>query len=250
MVHKNQFIVVVKNDGQILREDENNQVQLPFGSEYSLLLKNLSSKRAVVKIEIDGKSVTENGIVIAANSKFELKGFLEGFNVKSKFKFIQKTKEVVEHRGDKVEDGIIRVEVTYEKDLYPVFYKWNYDYDPWTYTGWKYKNVSENGYFYNSYCSTSYMNKQIGSSAQPKQEEGITVKGSEIKQNFITTYLNDLESASTVIILKLIGKTEKKEVNKPLFTTDKIHCTTCGKSCKSGCNYCSRCGTKLDKQGE
>lgn len=116
MVFKEQFVVVLKVNGKVLREKDDNVVTLPFGSEYSLLLKNLTSRTAGVNISIDGKDVLGGSqLVIDKNSEHELKGFLEGSEVRNKFKFIQKTKEVQEHRGDKIDDGIIRIEFAYEK---------------------------------------------------------------------------------------------------------------------------------------
>ena len=47
MVYKSNFVAVVKTNGTILREkgESNDEVYLPFGNEYSLLLKNKNSKR-------------------------------------------------------------------------------------------------------------------------------------------------------------------------------------------------------------
>jgi hypothetical protein len=56
VVYTNNFIAVVKHKGRIMR-DTNGVVRLPFGSEYSVLLKNKDSKTAVVRIEIDGEDV-------------------------------------------------------------------------------------------------------------------------------------------------------------------------------------------------
>lgn len=114
MVYKERFVAVLKSNGKILREHDS-VVTLPFQSEYSILMKNLESRKAQVKITIDGKDVLDGSLLVMPNSTFELEGFLEGCRTTNKFKFIQKTKEIIEHRGDKIDDGLIRVEFIYEK---------------------------------------------------------------------------------------------------------------------------------------
>lgn len=115
MVYSERFVAVVKSKGKILREHDGT-VTLPFQSEYSILMKNLESRKAEVKITIDGQDVLNgSSLLVMPNSDFELEGFLKSHKVTNKFKFIQKTKEIVEHRGDKIDDGMIRIEFTYEK---------------------------------------------------------------------------------------------------------------------------------------
>jgi len=116
MVYKDRFVAVVKCNGKVLREKDDT-VTLPFGSEYSLLLKNLESRRAVVKVSIDGKDVVDGSLILEPNSETELEGFLEGCEVKNRFRFIQKTEEIVKHRGDRIDDGLIRVEYRFEKKV-------------------------------------------------------------------------------------------------------------------------------------
>ena len=58
MTYNNQFVAVVKVNGKILREI-NDVVTLPFGTEYSIMLKNLSPNDCVATIEIDGQNVME-----------------------------------------------------------------------------------------------------------------------------------------------------------------------------------------------
>ena len=53
VAYQDNFAAVIKCDGIILREQDKT-VKLPFDSEYSILLKNLDSRRALVRIEIDG----------------------------------------------------------------------------------------------------------------------------------------------------------------------------------------------------
>jgi len=115
MTYKRNFVVAVKVGGKILRES-GDEVQLPFGSEYSVLLKNLNSVRAMAQISIDG-TLAGPWYVLGPNSSVEIERFNNSGNNErgNKFKFIERTQAVEEHRGIKIEDGLVRVEFKKEK---------------------------------------------------------------------------------------------------------------------------------------
>jgi hypothetical protein len=117
MVYSNKFVVCVKVDGQILREKDG-VVALPFGSEYSILLKNLHAVRAMAKVSVDGKDATEETeLVLQPNSSIDLERFIRNgnFNKGNRFKFIKRTEQIEKHRGIGSDDGLIRVEFKIEK---------------------------------------------------------------------------------------------------------------------------------------
>ncbi len=116
-MYSNKLAVAIKTAGKVLRE-QGDKVYLPFGSEYSIFLKNLNSVRALVRVELDGKSVTDGEeLVIYGNSELNLERFLKKGNMESgnRFKFIERTSKVEAHRGVEAEDGILRVEFQFEK---------------------------------------------------------------------------------------------------------------------------------------
>ena len=104
------FVTCRKANGKILREVKDT-VFIPFGQEYSILLKNLNSVRALVHIQIDGQEVCPSGLVLDANKEVDLERFVKDENLTSgnRFKFIERSASVEAHRGIKAEDGIIRV---------------------------------------------------------------------------------------------------------------------------------------------
>ena len=107
MTYNQKLVAVVKVNGKVLR-DTDDVIRLPFGSEYEIYLKNLNSQRAVVNISIDGQDVLDgNRLVIDPNTEYALEGFMKDRKVRNKFKFINKTKEIADYRGDNVDDGII-----------------------------------------------------------------------------------------------------------------------------------------------
>ncbi len=115
MTYKDNFVAEVKCNGKILRIRDG-AVHLPYGSEYTLLLKNLNSRKASINIHIDGQDVLNySSLILEPNSSTELEGFLNGTVARNRFKFIHKTKQIQDHRGDKIDDGLIRVEFAFEK---------------------------------------------------------------------------------------------------------------------------------------
>ncbi len=262
MVYYNNFVSVIKSRGKVLREDSKGVVRLPFGSEYTILLKNKDSRKAVVNVEIDDESVVA-GVIVPANKTVELKGSLNGLTVRNRFKFIQKTKEIQNYRGDRLGDGLVRIEYTFEKKVEePVWYYtppitvvWPPDDDVWR----PKKCSSSAPHIYDSpssgdcvyTCSNGINNSTlVGSSLTcntlPKSDEGITVKGSKTKQDFVYGYTDVLESQSSVIILHLRGLTKGSiKVKKAITVKNKLRCPTCGRRSKSSMQFCGNCGTCL-----
>ncbi len=146
----NDFVASVKCGRKVLRE-QSGAVSIPFGSEYSLLLKNMGATRAAVSVSIDGTSATGGSrLILDPNEECDLEGFMAGSLVTHKFKFIEKTSEISEHRGDKAADGMLRVEFQFEKkpavintvhthhvhhDIYRPGWGWGYWNGPVWYSG-------------------------------------------------------------------------------------------------------------------
>lgn len=116
-MYHNKVAAAIKVNGKILRE-QGDIVALPFGSEYSILIKNLNSVRIQVRVHIDGTDVTEGTwIVIQGNSSIELERFIKNGNwsAGNRFKFIERTSEIEEYRGAKIDDGLVRIEYQTEQ---------------------------------------------------------------------------------------------------------------------------------------
>lgn len=117
MVYRNHFVCAIKADGNVLRERDG-AVQIPFGVEYSILLKNLSTVRALASVTIDGQEATgSTELIIPANGSIDLERFIRNGNLQSgnRFKFIKRTDTIEQHRGIRADDGLIRVEYRFEK---------------------------------------------------------------------------------------------------------------------------------------
>jgi hypothetical protein len=254
-MYKNNFVAVIKNGGKILRE-RSGIVYLPFGSEYSILLKNKDARRANVTIEVDGQDVLNgHSLIVDGNESQEIKGFMRNMSRTNKFRFIKKTKEIQEHRGDRIDDGLVRVTYQFERreDFeFPIRKIWIDDpirsrgggsgdwniFHSATFGGTSNCSSSSNLYSSNS-CSTVKC-------TAPLTDEGVTVKGKDISQQYTRGYLGQLETEINTIILQLRGQTAtSKKVNKPVTVKTRLKCSTCGRRNKSTNRYCYNCGTYL-----
>jgi hypothetical protein len=117
MMYQSKLVASLKANGKILREFKDT-VYIPFGSEYSFLLKNLNTTRALVNVFIDGEDMTPGGLVLNAGQEVDLERSIKGGNLKegNRFKFIERTQSIEDGpRGIKLEDGLVRIEFQFEK---------------------------------------------------------------------------------------------------------------------------------------
>jgi hypothetical protein len=250
MYHQ-KLIASIKANGKILREFKDT-VYIPFNSEYSILLKNLETKRVIVNVYIDGENVVPGGLVLTAGQEVDLERSIKNNNLTegNKFKFIERTGAVEKHRGIKLEDGLIRVEYQFEK-IQPVV---SYPNITWNSTTW-----TTSGYLPNTLRSTAIssasgtttgmalcQNSVQCSTTSYLNDVGITVPGSVSNQQFTTAAWFATEIEKHNIVLKLLGETpDNKVVTEAITVKSKPKCITCGKQNKATAKFCSECGTGL-----
>lgn len=275
-MYSNKLAVAVKSNGKVLREFKDT-VFLPFGAEYSLLIKNLNTVRAIVHINIDGKEVVDGGLVVNANSEIELERMVTtNLNEGNRFKFIERNDAVEQHRGVKLEDGIVRIEYQFE-DLtryrHPVL---TYTAQPspyWTNdilvgssvtqsmsptSSSVLRHASSNNMSWTASGATAKSfeghpgvacsdGAQLNNFVeQGYNDAGITVPGSVSNQKFSKVSDFKVLPEQHVMIFKLLGETPDNEpIRKPVTVKAKPKCVTCGKQNKASAKFCSTCGTAL-----
>ena len=256
MMYKNNFVAVIKCNGKILREREGGSVYLPFGAEYSILIKNKDARKASVNIEVDGEDVLNgNSLIVGGNETSEIKGFMRNMSKTNIFRFIKKTREIQNHRGDRIDDGLVRVTYRFEKRVpesititWPERKEWidrpdnsgNWKSSNYYFSADTTNNVRGNSALYSS-CTSNCVK-----SFAPMADEGITVKGQKIDQGYVYGDIGILESTTHTIVLHLKGRTKSKKVAKPITVKTKFRCETCGRKNKSTNKFCFNCGTYLD----
>jgi hypothetical protein len=159
MTYRNKFVVCIKVNGKVLRE-QNGEVTIPFSSEYSIHLKNLNSVRAQVRVSVDGEEVSSGWFIIQPNSELNLERSIKNNNLLkgNRFKFIERTSKIEEHRGIGSDDGIIRIEYKYEKVYGPIQkIIHEHHYDQWSYYPyypWPQQIIIDKTYPWNEYTWT------------------------------------------------------------------------------------------------
>lgn len=277
MMYNQKLVACIKNNGQILKEYKGICL-LPFGAEYSILIKNLNTVRASVRISIDGEDVMNGkSIIVNANDSVELERYLKNLNEGNRFKFIERSESVEQHRGVGAEDGLIRIEYQFEKPY--ASYRKSYVPDtrnnPLVHNVWYgstdnplpktlfnttiSSNVATKGMTNdsfsvnsNSVSIASYFASNVGLDCSLPcadslvNDVGITVPGSLSSQRFVEVAELNLESETHVIVLHIKGDAGEKKVVKPVTVKHKPKCQTCGRVNKATAKFCTNCGTSLE----
>jgi hypothetical protein len=271
-MYSNKLVTSLKANNKILREFKDT-VYIPFGSEYNILLKNLHTTRAIVNIYIDGDNVVENGLVLDPGKEVELERAIRNGNLNegNRFKFIERTSNIEQHRGIKLEDGLIRVEFQFEMPrIFTSIVDNSWNNKEWVPGHWRDKEYYVGGILRSVDYSagentrihaTSAMNTTLQAMNLPSSsnvhdgmatmdcnfnESGITVPGSKSEQKFQTTYIGALDPVKHTMIIKVLGETpDNLMVRKPVTVKSKPKCMTCGKQNKAVAKFCTECGTSL-----
>jgi len=273
MMYGNKLATAIKVSGKVLREFKD-EVYIPFGSEYSILLKNLNTVRAVVNVFVDGENAVPGGLVIDPGREVDLERWIKNGNLSegNKFKFIERTENIENGpRGIKLEDGLIRIEYQFEqpRPVINVAPTWTTTTTTWqtTYPTYNVNGVLRSADFSQgnqvraqasaaTAATLSAMNISASGAVHdgmatmdwmPANDVGITVPGSKSEQKFQTTTVGLLESAKHSMVIKLIGDLgNNKPILKPVTVKHKPKCVTCGKQNKAHAKFCVECGTALE----
>jgi hypothetical protein len=240
MMYESKLAAAIKVNGKVLREFKDT-VHIPFGSEYTVLLKNLNTTRAVVNVFIDGEDVVSGGLVIDPGREIDLERWVKNGNLSegNRFKFIERTGAVEQHRGVKLEDGLVRVEFQFEQPR-PVFNT------PWIAASGSNNIYPQGGIMRGmdvSYSTNATLNSVTASATSATYDVGITVPGSKSDQKFSTAYVGALESIKHSMVFRLLGG---EAVKQAVTVKHKPKCVTCGKQNKATSKFCQECGTALE----
>jgi hypothetical protein len=221
---------------------------------------------------------------VNANESLNLERYIRNGNLHSgnRFKFIERTSEIEEHRGIKADDGLVRIEYQVEKpqpEIQKIYRQIVDDYyappiwprpRPWTFSGSDIlrsatKSAGPVSMGARSLSPSASSGRMKGSSAgdimgasldfmetsassesdAPTSDKGITVPGSESNQSF--SWTSGFETGpSEVIVLQLRGGIGGKKAVVPVTVKSKPKCTTCGRTNKATSKFCGKCGTALE----
>lgn len=244
-MYESKMAAAIKVNGKVLREFKDT-VYIPFASEYSILLKNLNTTRAVVNVFIDGEDQVPGGIVLNAGQEVDLERSVKNGNLTegNKFKFIERTGAVEQHRGVKLEDGIVRIEYQFEQPPRPISWNTSQISGGIYPQGGILRGMNDVHYGVTaSATSATYDAYSVNSAHSLLNDAGITVPGSRSDQKFTTTHVGALESTKHSMVFKLLGG---EAVKQAVTVKHKPKCVTCGKQNKATAKFCVECGTALE----
>jgi hypothetical protein len=198
-------------------------VNIPFDTEYQIALENHDhARRALVKIRIDGRNVTRDGLILRAGESVWLDRFLDSGTLGKgkRFKFVPQDPGAIQFK----DDGLMFIQVQYEKARWPIIrYEkpytssiyWEEDAVPmpcWPEVkslidGWSVMPSVTIGT--NSLYSADYSVKMsITSDTSP----GITIEGGESRQRFQEEKFGDPEGDEQSIIISMVGYWKEKAI--------------------------------------
>ena len=250
MMFNQKLVASIKSKGKVLREFKDT-VYIPFASEYSILIKNLNTVRALVNVFIDGENAVPGGLVINPGQSIDLERWIKNGNLTegNKFKFIERTQAIEDGpRGIKLEDGLLRIEYQFEIPR-PVL-----NIPTWTsstltrgISGSTGDWASPMGATYSTTNASLNSFNVTASGASFKNETGITVPGSKSTQTFAETTIGMLDLQKHNIVLKLVGDLgDNKPIERAVTVKHKPKCVTCGTQNKAHAKFCTECGTALE----
>lgn len=248
MAYANDYVLSILHKNKPVREFSENGKRtcaIPFDSEYKVRLKNKTSKRAKVKVYIDGIDIDVNQeyLVLNSNQTLDLERFIESLDSGKKLKFIsveqgKKTGEIQDPTSE--DNGTIRVEFYPEATLLTYIYTTNQSYQQtpiwnrWNYNGGTLSSsdgvingttsstvsVDGSNLNYNTSASNSYYSKKVDNETKASTV-GATTEGSESMQKFSKVADFITEPTPTIIMLKIRGPKQQDELLDKLETVTK-----------------------------
>lgn len=241
---KDNYVVVLKANGNIVEENASKRIFLPFGQEYSVRIINRNSHNCASDLEINGEKIGR--FYVKSGETTDIERYLDNNNYSGKrFKFTSLHDSSVKDKTD-IDNGFIQVSFFKERPRpEPIIIKEYHHYDEpwikpmspkrqWPDTPWYVGGIGGTCKKYASsspiVCNTSFTASNSG------PIEGATVRGSESKQSFNNVYGKDFESESTIIRLKLFnGEIETKAK----------YCSQCGRKNLFRHKFCPSCGKEI-----
>ncbi len=283
MVYNQRFVISVLVNGKVQKEFNDGTVELPFGSEYVIRLRNKhKDRRAVCKLFVDGEERSNNGYVIPPRSYVDI----ENDSYRHSFKLVASDSVEAQDEGkdkDNTErsNGVIEGRFYLEKARPVVEELHHHHYPkpiptPWPITPYPWngpygKTLSKGpggqsvGGLDASFktCSASPSPEALGfmgnvsegqvakrsakRSRKKETEAGVTVDAGFKGQTYRSVHV-DMEDEFVPVKMLLRGyEGNVMEAAEVVASSTKRgnYCSNCGKKYKKRDNFCNQCGYKF-----
>jgi hypothetical protein len=204
--------VYIPQATDVKEADGRTVVNIPFDTESQIALENHDhARRALVKIRIDGRNVTRDGLILRAGESVKLDRFLDSGTLDKgkKFKFIPQEGEV-----QFKDDGMMLIQVQYEKAKGPII-RYEKPYTSSIY--WEQNAVPmpcwpEVNPLWRGGFSTTTMDTTATLTSFSDTSPGITIEGSESRQRFKEEKFGTPEGDEQSIIISMVGYWREKPI--------------------------------------
>ena len=251
-----------------------NRVEIPYGEEYKIVVKNQMGKRRAFKIFVDGESLSgSRKFVLRPYQTMEVERFLEGdMQSGRKLQWMPLDHKSVKHKKGRVETGMVRIKMWKEASTITssIIYGWvpppAPPYRPWFENEpyWRDYTTCEGPAV--NYCM-SQSDGSIGSSAvsahntslsldggsgtfvrnavSASSPEGATGKGGYSGQKFNSeagfNLDHDVDEVQFFLVPPGYQITTDAD-NEEYVVVEAVYCVRCGMKRKKGWKYCPQCG--------
>lgn len=218
-----------------------NRVFLNDGDCFEFELYNPKTSDVLAKIKLNGKYISNGGIIVKPGQRVFLERFLDTNN---KFKFTtylidagSPTWEAVKNNGDIV--------IEFYDEYIPT--NFNFGSNTINFHSSNLVNSTFTTNLYNQSLTSGFVPNGIGytnttNTSIPKQElTGRVEKGEPSQQSFDTSYNSFSSYSFHSVSYKMLPRSEKPDEVKDIIN----YCSECGKKQKKENKFCPSCGTKL-----
>lgn len=238
------YVLCIIVDGEALKENADGTVEVPYGAEYQIRLRNKTNRRACATIYLDDEKMQDRLVLSANNDFVDLDC---DPNTKRRFKFVTlDSSEAVDAGKNRPKDkamGVVRVEFVPEKT-------YTQTQPTWWHGGlvvghqqgsWNPTNITSRS----AETTTNQLMKQLDIKAEMAEPTsgglGATVEGSISSQGFTrTTFNQDYSVAPVQLKLVLRG------YHRPQASRQGSYCGDCGaKKSRATARFCEMCGHAL-----
>ena len=274
-MYKNGCIAAIKDGyGKITKEipvgpGQKKDIILPFNTEFSVFLRNKTSKRIGAEVLIDGKNVLSNAkvIILDRGDMYTVEGFEDG----GRFLFLDVNSDESQELGRQIgfkENGLVEVRFynmierpwSWCQEVNTIYvrnddqrYNWYKSKGNDAYTPTITRSYEQPQKLYRSddestikcYTQTSTPTRQFYTSSafNPTVSEGVVEEGSSHEQTYESSSRYTVGSLITSFQFKISGFNAKRK-NTQFEHESFMICSHCGENVINA-NFCSFCGNEL-----